>query len=808
MNEEMDLLQEKLAQLEAGTSLAEVLVGAPEEEAELLHLAASLREVNMPMRDATLVAAQRARLIDLAQKPTLAPSGPGFWQTVRAWLVGHPWVAATAVAAVLLVLLGISFWPQGAANDPGTVLSPAADPAPAAAVVANPSAADSSDTMSAQPDVPTSAALAEERIAARNLHSTFLPLFSTPFMTTAEEVGLVRPMGLVQVQQADGTWTAVTRQSILTTGQHVRTGNLSSVGLLFFDGSQALLGPNSELVLETVDAQPPAAGFRTVILAQLYGECEHQVQFRNDSGSRYEVKTPTGSGIARGTQFRVRVTADQQASFSVTEGRVDVSNAERTVRVTAGQTTSFNQEEPPADPAFLISGEGVVTAIDADSWAVAGQVFAVDAETVILGNPQVGDYVRVEGRLLDDGTPYAEQIMLLYESPLNRFSLTGMVDEISDTAWVIAGQTVVVTTETIIDPDIALGDRVRVTGLILDDGQLEAERITRLEEPDELPFEFTGVVQEIGEETWMISGQTITLNGDTEIQEAIAVGDLVKVEGVILEGDVWLAEEIKLVAGEDATFSLVGILESMDPWVVAGVSFEVRPWTLIDEGLVIGELVRVNGRILEDGTWVASEITRLSDDDEALVIVFVGTVDSVDPWIINGLPLVANENSLIDEEIVVGSLVRVTAEIRDDGTWLIRELMLLSAGVEPGCVAITAVITNISSGQLTLSNGQTISLGEDVIIEGELRVGSVVVIIACANEDGTITILSITVIYDPGDTPTPGPGPDPTPVPGGGGVQMVTICHKPGTPAEKTMTLPQSALSGHLGHGDTLGPCP
>jgi hypothetical protein len=35
----------------------------------------------------------------------------------------------------------------------------------------------------------------------------------------------------------------------------------------------------------------------------------------------------------------------------------------------------------------------------------------------------------------------------------------------------------------------------------------------------------------------------------------------------------------------------------------------------------------------------------------------------------------------------------------------------------------------------------------------------------------------------------------------------VTICHKPGTPAEKTMYLPESAIPGHLGHGDTLGVC-
>jgi hypothetical protein len=36
---------------------------------------------------------------------------------------------------------------------------------------------------------------------------------------------------------------------------------------------------------------------------------------------------------------------------------------------------------------------------------------------------------------------------------------------------------------------------------------------------------------------------------------------------------------------------------------------------------------------------------------------------------------------------------------------------------------------------------------------------------------------------------------------------QVTICHRPGTPAEQTQTIPISALKGHLGHGDTEGPC-
>ncbi len=36
----------------------------------------------------------------------------------------------------------------------------------------------------------------------------------------------------------------------------------------------------------------------------------------------------------------------------------------------------------------------------------------------------------------------------------------------------------------------------------------------------------------------------------------------------------------------------------------------------------------------------------------------------------------------------------------------------------------------------------------------------------------------------------------------------VTICHKPGTPAEKTLILPEAAVRAHLGHGDALGSCP
>ena len=42
----------------------------------------------------------------------------------------------------------------------------------------------------------------------------------------------------------------------------------------------------------------------------------------------------------------------------------------------------------------------------------------------------------------------------------------------------------------------------------------------------------------------------------------------------------------------------------------------------------------------------------------------------------------------------------------------------------------------------------------------------------------------------------------------GKGKGKVTLCHKRGTPAEKTLAVPPSAVAAHLGHGTPWGPAP
>lgn len=73
------------------------------------------------------------------------------------------------------------------------------------------------------------------------------------------------------------------------------------------------------------------------------------------------------------------------------------------------------------------------------TWIIAGQSFQTDNNTIMIGSPQMGDLVHVEGHLTPDGVRLADRIILLQPSANNQFSLTGEVDEIVAVACIIAG---------------------------------------------------------------------------------------------------------------------------------------------------------------------------------------------------------------------------------------------------------------------------------------------------------------------------------------------------------------------------------
>lgn len=789
MTTQEELFQAKLEMLEAGTPLEECTEGLSAEDQALLRLTVQLQKLPFPTYSPQAVAHQRANLQKLMPLPTAHPNEtmnnpqrPQLITVLRPFFTNPIFVG---LAAMLLLLFGVWAWNSRSATPTPEVAQN--QPTPVAENSNGSPIASPTSIASANESLPTTAAAT---------FADYLPFLYVNERVTPQTAVVRNAHGLVEVQNEAGVWTAVRNGDNIAVGQHIRTHALSSAKLRFNDGSIATLQANTELSLDTVDAYPDA-GPRTILLTQWSGESQHDVAKIASEGSRYEVNTPNGSGTAKGTSFQVIIHPNALTYFNVLEGSVAVTNVNVTVIVIAGQITFINPQQPPSEPQFRVTGQGIVTAVG-PTWTIGGQLFQTDANTLIVGNPQIGDTVFVAGHLLADGTRMADEIMLLQRPSANQFSLTGPVTAIAATEWEIAGQTITINASTIIEGAAEVGDVVRVEGTIGEDGALVAQHIALQENEEGLPFEFTGVVQTIGEDLWQISGASIVISSETEIEDDIAVGDVVDVVGWIQSNGRWLALSIEKSEDTEPGFTLTGNVQSINPWTVAGIALTTNEETEIEDGIVVNDLVRVEGTITPEGVWLAQEIEKIDDDSTHLILI--GTVTSLEPWAVNNIPLITDEDSLIEEGIEVGTLVRVEIEILEDGSWLIIHMQPALPIIGVGCFDIAVSVLSINNGLLTLPNLPSITLGEDVPVSGDLTPGSIVLIRLCFQPDGTIVVVTIIVIYVPPViviTPEP---PQPQP-------QMVTICHKPGK-HQQTMTLPQSALNGHLGHGDTLGACP
>jgi hypothetical protein len=270
------------------------------------------------------------------------------------------------------------------------------------------------------------------------------------------------------------------------------------------------------------------------------------------------------------------------------------------------------------------------------------------------------------------------------------------------------------------------------------------------------------------------------------------------------------------VAGA-STFELVGALKSMNPWVVAGTNLETNETTTIQDGLQVGDLVRVKGTIVEGGKWVAYSIERVEEQaNPSSTIVIVGKVTSTDPWVVNGITLNVTADTVITGNITAGMLVRVEILLSEDGTWEVLSIAPLGDFTEvDGCVTVAATIVSVTADEIQFVGWPSLPLSPDVKIEsgssgenneGNDQPGNVilspnqnVLVVLCPSDNNQIVITQIIIIVvNPSDE-------------GGnesaGNNEKVLVCHKP-KKNPHTLSLPQSAVPAHLGHGDTLGACP
>lgn len=762
MSTREDLLQEGLERLEAGQGLEASQQGIPEEEGQLLSLASRLSTIEAPERDPENVSLERKRVLDMyaGQKKT------GMNDTNRKWY--QDWRLPVALSAVVVMLMVC-----GLVTTLGV---------------------GSYFLVNRQVSMPS------ESVSDEVAGGEFEQLEKSLSRLSPDEALMVETHGLVEIQDQGG-WKAAGTIEVISVGTLIRTGSLSSASLMFNDGSHLQLGQNSEISFDQINADP-SKGLREIVLTQSSGESQHTIEPLEAEHSQYKVQTASGTGVARGTEFSMRVLPDL-SSWYVSTGVVEVSNLDTSVLVTAGEMTTVNMDEDPDDPSYFFTGQGEVSYIN-DHWVIGGETFLIQEHTIIIGNPQVGDIVFFEGHLLEDERRVADLIVLIQRNPANTFSIIGYVDDIDDPTWVVNGQQIGVTDITEVDEGIDVGNLVRVEGIILQDGSLQAEKIILIEEHPGTPFDITGVVQEIGNESWVVSDVTIAVDENTLTDEGLVVGDLVRVRGWILEDDTWLASSIRRVLDAPGTFEFSGTIDSIDPWKVAGIAFEIRSWTEIGEGLEVGDLVRVRGQIQTDGKWVAYEIKGI-DESMPLLTVLVGRVFSMDPWIVSGIELNVDEETVIVGDITVGMLVRVEMLLLPDGSHKVISIEPVEGFEwELGCHTLIVTVVEIEGDHIKLEGWPDLPLDENVEIVGDLKPGSIVQIMICFDEDMNVKVVYILIIHTP-EPPPPDKDDDDDDI--GEKGHKVSICHKPHGKNPHTIVVSSSAVPAHLGHGDYLGTC-
>jgi hypothetical protein len=186
---------------------------------------------------------------------------------------------------------------------------------------------------------------------------------------------------------------------------------------------------------------------------------------------------------------------------------------------------------------------GIVEAIGDGAWTISGQAIAVNADTKIKGDIQVGDRVKVEAFVMDDGSLLAHEI----ELALDKVKLTGVVEAMGEAAWTVSGQEVLVDGSTQVKGDVQAGDTVKVEAVVLADGSYLARKIELVmpKEPKREKVHFSGSVESMDGDVWVIGGQAVRVDGGTRLKGDIQVGVSVKVKAVRLADGSLLAEEIE-----------------------------------------------------------------------------------------------------------------------------------------------------------------------------------------------------------------------------------------------------------------------
>jgi hypothetical protein len=279
-------------------------------------------------------------------------------------------------------------------------------------------------------------------------------------------------------------WKNLTNGDRINQGQHVRTLGASSASLVFFEGTRTFVSAHSELALTTLNGS--SGDKLQVEMEQIAGETYHKVTPLKGDSSFFLVRTLSGVASVHGTSFNVRVNEGGKTLVAVNTGEVRVSNENDEVTLLPGQATLANPDGDIDQPNYQFTVTGSLMSMEEFQWEVSGIFFTIAETTSISGDPQIGDTVKVTGRVMEDGEHIADTVEPASTEEQDA-SFTGTLEAMDGSDWVISGFVIAVDEATELVGEMAVGGPVLVTYNLLDDGTWLALKIEALVEETELP---------------------------------------------------------------------------------------------------------------------------------------------------------------------------------------------------------------------------------------------------------------------------------------------------------------------------------
>ncbi|MGQ0601571.1 MAG: DUF5666 domain-containing protein [Anaerolineales bacterium] len=246
-----------------------------------------------------------------------------------------------------------------------------------------------------------------------------------------------------------------------------------------------------------------------------------------------------------------------------------------------GAAAAVSTGDTPSTAQAEAEFTGTLIAIDGNMWTVNGIRVTITAQTEIKGNPQVGDTVKVHGAPQSDGSVIAREIEVVLASstttpvpgtvtpaptgsatpipsstvvvtPNAKIEFFGTVTAINGAEWAVSGFRVLVTAQTEIEGNPQVGSTVKVEGRLQADGSVLAREIKALLPANATPtpiigneVEFSGTLTAINGNAYIVNGITVLITANTEVKDALQIGDFVKVHGTAQADGTLIAREIE-----------------------------------------------------------------------------------------------------------------------------------------------------------------------------------------------------------------------------------------------------------------------